>query len=164
MKKKEKIDFVMIFLIMMFIIVSYCYVQLTILHKEYINFFGFTFFRVVSGSMENTIQINDIVIVKLTNEIAEQDIITYQSNNNFITHRVISINTNEVITQGDANNTPDEPVSKNDILGKVVFVIPVMILIKVFTSPEVVGAIVVSILMLWMVFHKKKGKISKEEN
>lgn len=163
MKEKKKTDFLLIFLIIVFIIVAYCYMQLTVLKKEYVNFLGFTFFRVISGSMESTIHVNDIVIVKITKEIDIRDIITYKSDKNFITHRVIVINPRSVITQGDANNTPDDPISKEDILGKVVFIIPVEILIKVFTTPEVIGAFIASIVMLWIIFHKKKEKISKEE-
>lgn len=156
MKKKKKIDFLMIFLIIVFIIVSYCYMQLSVQKKEYVNFFGYTFFRVISGSMSNTILVNDFVIVKITKDINENDIITYKNENNFITHRVISINEKNIITQGDANNTPDEPINKDCILGKVILIVPVEISIKVFTSPEVIGAILVSLFGIWILFHKKK--------
>ena len=163
--KKKKIDYLMIILILVFVIVAYCYVQLAVQKKEYVNFFGHTFFRVVTGSMADTIRINDIVIVKITKDIKEDDIITYKSGKNFITHRVISIDQNTIITQGDANNTPDEPNKIDSVLGRVVFIIPVEVSIKVFTSPEVVGAILVSIFGIWILFRKKKVKeSSKEEN
>ena len=163
--KKKNIDIGMTVLILIFLIVAYCYIQLTVQKKEYVNFCGYTFFRVITGSMANTIQINDVVIVKITDDIKENDIITYKSDNNFITHRVVKINKSNIITQGDANNTEDEPIKMKDVLGKVVVIIPVCILMKVFSSPEVIGATIFSMFMLWVLFHKKKEKIvSKEDN
>ena len=161
--KKKKIDYLMIILILVFIIVAYAYVQLAVQKREYINFFGYTFFRVVTGSMADTIRINDIVIVKITKDIKENDIITYKSGENFITHRVLTIDQKSIITQGDANNTPDEPIKLESVLGKVVFIIPIEVSIKVFTSPEVVGAILVSIFGIWILFRKKKVKGSSKE-
>ena len=162
--KKKKVDFMMIILIIIFIIVAYCYMQLVVQKKEYVNIVGYTFFRVVSGSMMNTIQINDFVIVKITDDIKTDDIITYKEENSFITHRIISMNEKEIITQGDANNTADGPIRREDVLGKVVLIIPVAISIKVFTSPEVIGAILVSAFGIWIVLRKdKKKNISEEE-
>jgi len=159
MKEKKKIDYFMIVLIVIFLIVSYCYFQLAVQKKDYINLFGFTFFRVITGSMEDTISVNDIVIVKITQEdIGVKDIISYKSKNNIITHRVVTINSQTIITQGDANNTPDSPINREEIIGRVIFIIPVTVTIKVFTSPEVVGSILLAILIVWVVFHKKKVK------
>ena len=39
-----------------------------------------------------------------------------------ITHRIVSKTGNAVITQGDANNTQDSPITEGDIVGKVVSV------------------------------------------
>lgn len=153
--EKQKKDVGMIILIIIFILVFYCYFQLRILKRDYINFFGYTFFRVVSGSMEDTIKINDIVIVKLTDKIKEKDIITYKYNQNFITHRVIKID-GSVITKGDANNTIDAPVNWDNILGKVICIVPLNITIKVFTSPEVVISLIIAGILIFALFHKKK--------
>ena len=162
-EKKKKIDYVMVILIIVFVIVTYCYMQLAVQKREYVNFLGYTFFRVISGSMADTIMINDIVIDKITDDIKPNDIITYKSDGNFVTHRVIEIRDKEIITKGDANNTPDEPISRNSILGKVVFIIPVEVSIKVFTSNEVIAAFIVSATILLIVFRKKKEGSSKEE-
>lgn len=163
MKRKKKVDYVMIILIIIFIIVAYCYMQLAVQKKEYVNFFGYTFFRVVSGSMADTIRINDIVIVEITKDVKKDDIITFKSENNFITHRVIEIEKQKIITQGDANNTPDDQIDIEDVLGKVVFIIPIEVSIKVFTSPEVLTAFAVSAVIIFIVFRKKKEESSKEE-
>ena len=42
----------------------------------------------------------------------------YQKDNYFITHRIIEIDGDKVVTKGDANNVPDAEISKNDIIGK----------------------------------------------
>jgi len=47
------------------IVLIYNYVQTKILKKDYCNFWGYTAFKVVSGSMADTINIGDIVIVKI---------------------------------------------------------------------------------------------------
>ena len=79
---------------------------------------------VLTGSMEPTIKVGDIVIVKQldANQIKEGDVITFNSkySNNVITHRIIKANKNNFTTKGDANNTEDlEPVGKSQIVGRV---------------------------------------------
>ncbi len=106
-----------------------------ILKSEYSNIFGYSYFEVLTGSMRDKIKEHDIVIVKLNSEFTPGDIITYYSDNNFITHRVQSINENIIITKGDANNTNDAPIQKNQVIGKVVKIIPNLgIILKVITD------------------------------
>ncbi len=153
----KKIDFFTLILIILLIIVSYCYAQLKIFGKEYINCCGYTIFQVITGSMEDTIKIKDIVIVKLTDDVKENDIITYRAGENFVTHRVISIQDKEIITKGDANNTEDNPISKNDIIGKVVFIIGnVEVWINVLKTPQVIIAIAVTFVAGYLLLKKPK--------
>lgn len=153
-----KIDFITIILLIVFIIVSYCYAQLKILNYDYINFCGYTIFQVITGSMEDTIKIKDIVIVKLTDEVQEDDIITYRYKNDFVTHRVVKINNNEeIITKGDTNTSKDDPISKKDIVGKVVFIISnVAVWIEVLKTPQVIIAILITIIAIMILFKKPK--------
>lgn len=152
----KKIDFVSIILIIVLIIVSFCYAQLKIFHKDYINFCGYTIFQVITGSMSGTIEIKDIVIVKLTDDVKESDIITYRSGENFVTHRIVKIDGDQIITKGDANNSEDTPISKKDILGKVVFIISnVAVWINVLKTPQVIIAILITIIAIGVLFRKK---------
>ena len=82
-------------------------------------FFGYRIFEVGSGSMEPTLSINDLIITK-EGTYEKNDIVTYKKGNTYITHRIISINGDEIITKGDSNNTNDDPISKDDIVGKFV--------------------------------------------
>ena len=116
---------IMIGIIVVIIILSLYYlIQIKVLNKGYANIFGYTFFEVATGSMSDTIEIGDIVIVQLTKEVNEGEIIVYQKDNNFITHRLIQKEDEELITKGDANNTQDEPITLDNVIGKVVKIIP----------------------------------------
>lgn len=101
----------------------YTILELKIKNKPYANYFGYTILRTASGSMGEAIELNDIIVVKLndTNNLKVGDIITYLSAENvLVTHRILSIENDKFITKGDANNTTDNPVDKNEIIGKVV--------------------------------------------
>ena len=87
MSKKQKkgskilgaiINFLLFVVFIIMLIGVYYIVQIRILNKEYANMFGYTFFEVATGSMAHTIEIGDIVVVKLDNEVNENDIIVYK--------------------------------------------------------------------------------------
>ena len=102
----------------------YSFIQLVILEKDYANYFGYTLFEVQSGSMSPTINVDDMLLVKLTTDIKKGDIITYKNEENFITHRVIEANGDKIITKGDSNNSEDKIINKDAVLGKIVKIFP----------------------------------------
>lgn len=123
-------------------------IQLNVKNKEYINIFGYSMFRTATGSMSPTIQIGDIVFVKIGEEAKEEDIITYKKDNEFITHRIIKIDGEAIIAKGDNNNTEDEAITKEAIIGRVVFIINnVEVWKKVFSEPSVIIPIVITIIL-----------------
>lgn len=155
----KKLDLFTIILIILLVIVSFCYAQLKIFKKQYINFAGYTVFQVITGSMSGAIEIKDIVIVKLTDDINENDIITFKYKENFVTHRVIKIDDEKIVTKGDANDSEDEPIKKSDIVGKVVYIIPnISIWLDVLKTPQVIIAIMITIITTSMLFRKKDVK------
>ena len=85
------------------------------------SFMGFRVYRVASGSMDPYLKINNLILVKASNNYKKNDVITYQSGSSYVTHRIIKINDNEVITKGDANNTQDDPITKDKIVGKLIY-------------------------------------------
>lgn len=146
----------------------YSYIALEILNKDYVSFLGYTYFEVASGSMSPTINKEDMVIVKLNDNYEQEDIITYKLNGDFITHRVKKIDTSTVTTKGDANNTKDTPISKESILGKVVFVIPKFgIWKKVFLSPKVLSLLIITFTLFSFTFSyntkAKRKKLRKQK-
>jgi signal peptidase len=77
---------------------------------------------VLSGSMRPTFEVGTIIYYKHVpqEQIAPNDIITYQMGKELVTHRVKRIENNEYIMQGDANNTEDgRAVSYDSVQGKV---------------------------------------------
>lgn len=141
------IAIVLIFLLV--IIVAYNYIQLRVLNKSYTNFFGYSIFEVSTGSMAKTLNVYDVVIVKITKEVSEQDIITYSKDGELITHRIMRINEDEIVTKGDANNSEDKVIHKDDVIGKVVFVCPKLgIWGKVLTDYKVLISIFVTIILV----------------
>lgn len=109
----------------------YTFIATDIMKKDYVNIFGYTYFVVSTGSMSGTIEVNDIIFVKITNKVKEDDVITYKKDNAIITHRLIRIVGDEYIAQGDANNVSDDPIKKNDIIGKVALTISPSFILKV---------------------------------
>jgi signal peptidase I len=77
--------------------------------------------------------------------IRKGDIILYCKNPSFcVSHRVIDVKNNVVITKGDNNPSPDPPVPLKEVKGKVVGIIPVYIwipLLAVVLAPDFVSYI-----------------------
>jgi len=156
-ENKKHVDFLTIILVAILLILLFFYGQLRILGKEYVNVCGYTFFQVITGSMSGTIEINDIVIVRITDKFKVNDIITYKSGNDYVTHRVIRIQGDTIITKGDANNTEDEPITKDLVLGRVVHIFNnVNTWIKVIKTPQVIIALIVGFIAINLLLQKKK--------
>ncbi|MBQ2100228.1 MAG: signal peptidase I [Lachnospiraceae bacterium] len=97
------------------------------------NFFGYSLFRVMTGSMEPTIYTDSLIVVKRTNlqDLKEGDIITFYSRDPSLmgepnTHRIIRFEEKDgkqlIYTKGDANNIEDRyPAHEEDLIGKVTF-------------------------------------------
>lgn len=131
--------FLIVVMAFLLIVVAYCFVQTKILHKDYANFFGYTYMNVISGSMADTINIDDYVFIKLgNNDLKEEDIITFKVDDAIITHRIVSIADDKILTKGDANNDNDNLIIREDVIGKVVYVgKEFAIYIKVLKTPIV---------------------------
>lgn len=171
LNKYEKfVQFILnIFLVMASIAMIFSIIgffQLKIFNKPYVNLFGYTVFSVATGSMQPTLNINDIIIIKITDDVNEGDIITFSDNNEFITHRVISKKNETFITKGDSNNTEDNPIDKDNIIGKLVCRIPVVgTLGDILMTPKVFISLILTLLFFSMAYsYVPKKKRKKEKN
>lgn len=100
-------------------------IQTKILKTDYLNIFNYSIFRIETGSMEPNIKIGDLIIVKLTKNINEGDVIVYEDENKaVICHRLIKKDKEKLITKGDNNNSEDDPIYIEDVIGKVIKRIP----------------------------------------
>ncbi len=87
--------------------------------------FGFGMAIVLSGSMEPELSVDDLVLIKRARELEVGQIVVYQTETDSLTvHRIIKISGDTIITQGDANNIPDDPITKDMIQGEVFLTIP----------------------------------------
>ena len=90
-----------------------------IMRKQMPMPFGYGIAVILSGSMEPALSVNDLIIVKASAKPEIGDVVVYESGQNLVVHRVIQMNENQIITQGDANNAADEPFSKDQVIGVV---------------------------------------------
>ena len=169
MKLLEKIvktffNILMIFIVLLLIIVSFNFFQINVLKKKYTNFFGYTIFEVTTGSMSGTIEINDVILVKVTKDVKEKDIITFEKDEEIITHRVLAEKEGELFTKGDANTGEDTPVKKEEVIGKVVKILPKFgIWVKVFSDMKVVGSIIITMILFGMAVSSKNENNEQKE-
>ncbi len=124
MKKAKKILFAIITSILVLLLAFniYNFVCIKILKHDIATINGYALLEVVSGSMSPEINKGDMIIINTKDKnYQEKDIITYYDNKgNLITHRIVNINDLEIVTKGDSNNTEDEPIHKNEVIGKYV--------------------------------------------
>ena len=78
---------------------------------------------VLSGSMEPVLHVDDLVIIKEQDSYEVGDVVVYRDGSSLTIHRIIDLDGDTVITQGDANNVHDEPFTADKIKGKMVKVI-----------------------------------------
>lgn len=88
-------------------------------------------FTVVSGSMEPIIKNGSVVIVKKTSTYKTNDLVTFKNieGTGTVTHRIVKMEQSQgkylIFTKGDGNANVDQVAIKpEDIIGKVVFTLP----------------------------------------
>ena len=119
------------FLVVLVLLCVYTFIVTDIMKKDYVNVFGYTYFVVASGSMSGSIEVDDIIFVRITKDVKNNDIITFlDEDGNLITHRLVNKNGDKYITKGDVNNVSDDPISKDQIIGKVALVVSPSFVLK----------------------------------
>ncbi len=86
--------------------------------------FGIGSSVVLSGSMEPTLSVNDLVFVHAQDNYEIGDVVVYQSGHSLVIHRIVEMRDDGYITKGDANNTDDGWISPEAVKGRMVFHIP----------------------------------------
>ncbi len=103
-------------------LIFFCYFVFCkiILKQNFISIFGYGGVIVASNSMSPEIKIDDFLFVKKFDDYQVGDVIAFESDNKIITHRIISKTNKNIITKGDQNTQIDDPITENQILGKIV--------------------------------------------
>ena len=123
-----------------------------------VRILGMKPYTVLSGSMEPNYHVGSVVYVKKADPFAlkKKDVITYViDGGTVVTHRIVDViyddeeNPTQVSfrTKGDNNNTEDggEPVPAANVLGKVVFTIPLLGYVANFVQSPVGRVVTVSV-------------------
>jgi signal peptidase len=120
--------------------------------------FGFGTSVVLSGSMEPQLHVNDLTIIKASQDVDVGDIIVYQDEAELIIHRVIEVDGDTVITKGDANDISDPPISKSSIKGIMVLSVPYLGgLVRLLKSgPGFVALLLATFYVLYSSYQKDK--------
>ena len=142
------------------LICSFLLITVNLLSYFNISFFGFRIFKVASGSMEPYLNINDVILIKKANNYEKGDVITYLSDDEYITHRIVTIDFDEIVTKGDANNTLDEPIKVENVKGKVIYKFRYLgFLSYLFSKPmTLIMVLIMGITLLAIIPNKKKGE------
>lgn len=166
---KFLLNFLILITFFLVLISIYVFFQTSVMKKNHSNIFGYTIFEVKTGSMSGSIEIGDLVVVKILNENEKNmlnigDVISFYDENYIITHRIKEID-KEIVTKGDANNAADEPISKEVIIGKVEKTIPkIGIYKKVLLDKKVFLLICLTISLFILSFSiDEKDKIEENE-
>lgn len=170
MKVAKKIIRIVISITLVILLVYnvYKFVSTKILKKDIATINGYTTLEVISGSMEPTIYKGDMIVIDIkSKKFTKGDIITfYDSEGSFVTHRIISIDKDKVITKGDNNNTEDSPISIDKIVGKYVFRIPKgQKILSVIKNPFIAVLILVNgILLCIFLSIDRKGNLILDDD
>lgn len=137
-------------------IAVYCLNSKYVKHEKMPMPFGYGIAVVRSGSMEPTLSVNDMVVVKRTDDYEVGDIVMYQGKVNTVTHRIVEINGDEIITQGNMNNTADAPIDESRIKGEVVGKLPRwMDFLQNPHTPDIVVLLIAAIFVITILFGKE---------
>ncbi len=155
--------FIFLFSIVL-VLVIYINLKTKFTDSKHATFFGYSLFEVQTGSMAKHIMPEDWIIVKLTKDVKLNDVITYESNQEFITHRIVGIYQGSYITKGDANKTKDDPISDAQIVGKVVKIIPnAGIFRKIVLNKMVLFSMILTLVIFNYVIKTSSPREEKEK-
>lgn len=124
--------------------------------------FGFGMGVVISGSMEPELHIGDFILVVEQKEYEVGDWVVFQDGNMVVVHEVISINGEEITTQGVANDGDDGPIDVKYVKGKVVFYSTFLGKIVSFLKSPI-GVILILAVAGWLIYSSYRAE-KKETN
>lgn len=133
------------------------------------------FYVVSSGSMEPTLMVNDVLVVRdggSWEDLRVGDIIVFnrpEGEDRVIVHRIIDIDVDSdgdrvVRTKGDNNPAPipgtDYPIREDDYIGRVVYVVPGIGVVTKIISPPV-NYIIIAVILAILFFNRLGKKDTK---
>ena len=125
---------------------------------------GFGAAVVLSGSMEPEFSAGDLIFVQEADSYQLKDIVVYQDGRSLVVHRIVNIDGETVITQGDANLAADEPMDISAIKGQVIAIIPFFgNVVRVLKTPTAtIVLLAAAVFLMERSFRKEKQKHSDD--
>lgn len=103
---------------------------------------------VISNSMSPTFSSGAVLLVHHQEHYLPNDIISYKIGSDTVTHRIISVQEDIMTVKGDANNSSDlETVRYEQVIGKVVFIIPYVGKFVSLLQTKFVALLLISVLI-----------------
>lgn len=124
---------------------------------------GYSQLVVVSGSMQPAIDPGDLLIIKAAEHYQRGDIVTFKEGQSLVTHRLLSIEGTQALTQGDANNTQDPLISSSQIQGKVVLQVPKIGFLVMFLKTRQGMMTLAALFLILIVVHALFQKDESEQ-
>ncbi|MDD4493245.1 MAG: signal peptidase I [Eubacteriales bacterium] len=170
MRKILKVFNIIILVVLIALLVMNLYSIFTqvVLKEDLPKIFGYSRLVIISGSMSPAIEAGDLIMVKEYDSYAVNDVIAFRSGNSIITHRIIGFEDDKAVTKGDFNNVADkDPVDRENIVGKVVYLIPkvgnVILFLRSPLGVMILTSVIVGMTALPYIFGKHKGEDDNEE-
>ena len=131
------------------------------LKQEIPSVFGYSPVYVLSGSMEPFFSAGDMIIIHPQSQYEPGDVVTFYSEGELVTHRIIGESLAGFTVKGDANNVPDEElVRAADIVGKQVLVLPMIGSLALFFRTGK-GRLLLAVAILLAVLQSVRGQPGK---
>lgn len=120
--KRTLTVFITLILVTIFVYNVYNLINIKILKNDLSPVYGYAMLEVVSGSMEPTIHVGDMIIIDTWDtSYHKNDIVTFKDEDGaLVTHRIKSIKGKKMVTKGDNNDSEDKPYTTDQIIGKYV--------------------------------------------
>ena len=158
------LDGVIILLIGVLLVSVYNNVQIHVFGNSYSSFMGYSIFEVQTGSMSPEIEVGDWIVVKKQTDYELDDVITFEVEGEFVTHRIINKYEDSFVTRGDANNAKDSPILREQVVGKKVKTLSSFgIMKKTIFNPVVLIGLLIVMFLTSSIFKKKTSSLDEHE-
>ena len=119
---------------------------------------------VLTGSMEPTIMIDELIIVQAQETYDVGDVVVYQTGKILVVHRIVDMDKETVTTRGDANNVEDEPVPLDHVKGRVIAHIPHLgTVARILKTPWATAVLIGGAVVTVELPYRKKKEEDQEE-
>lgn len=172
-RRKENMNLIKKIIEIIAIILIYNVILIIISSANEINvisILGYKSYIIKTNSMEPTINVNDVLITKKVEkeQIKVGDVITFEKNDEVITHRITKIDENgEYTTKGDNNNIEDTfKINYDNIEGKHILTIPYLGKIIEILDNKILFLIITLIILIFMLIaiqQQEKKDLRKEK-